>query len=89
MPISQSDMLYQMCHDVLSAADIKAISKNRGFSERETTSRSAFEARFLSSTGVDAMMKTLSAPEVAALHMLRGESCGDDQLFRTPLLGRR
>jgi len=74
MPINLSEMVYQMCHTVLSAADMKAISKNRGFSERETASRSTFETRWLSSTGVEAMMKSLSTAEITALHLLSMEN---------------
>ena len=55
--MNTSEMLYAMCHEVLSTADIKAICKSCGFSEREANSRSLFESVFLSATGIEATMK--------------------------------
>src|SRR4051812_4806277 len=82
-----SQMLYEMCHDVLSAADIKAICKSRGFSEKEANSRSLFENVFLSSIGVEGAMTTLTDAEVAALHLLHMENRVVDVTFFERLYG--
>ncbi len=59
-----------MCLDELSNADIKAISKTRGFNDAETASRSQLAAVFLSSIGVEAAMQTLSYREAVCLHLM-------------------
>ena len=85
--MNPSQMLYEMCHDVLSAADVKAICKSRKLSDREANSRSLFEHVFLSSIGVKDTMDTLTAPEVAALHLLRMEDRVVDVTFFKRLYG--
>ncbi len=85
--MNPSQMLYEMCHDVLSAADVKAICKSRKFSEREANSRSLFEHVFLSSIGVKDAMDTLTPPEAAALHLLRMEDRVVDVTFFKRLYG--
>ena len=82
-----SQMLYEMCHDVLSATDIKAICKSRGFSEKEANSRSLFENVFLSSIGLDGAMKALTDAEVATLHLLYMENRVVDVTFFERLYG--
>jgi len=84
-----SQMLYEMCHDVLSLADIKAICKSRGFSDKEANSRSLFENVFLSSIGVENVMKTLTDAEIAALHLLSMENRVVDVTFFERLYGRK
>jgi len=84
-----SQMLYEMCHDVLSLADIKAICKSRGFSDKEAESRSLFENVFLSSIGVEGAMKTLTDAEAAALHLLSMEDRVVDVTFFERLYGRK
>ncbi len=64
-------ILHDMCHNILSESDVKAIIKNRGFSAKETATRSLFENFFLSDTGVEAMMSALSQEEVTLLHLLK------------------
>lgn len=77
-------MLHEMCQEVLSAADLKAIGKSRGFSDQEVRSRSQFESVFLSPTGLEEVMNTLTAAEVAALHLLhvQGYAVGVNYFFR-------
>jgi len=87
--MNPSQMLYEMCHDVLSAADIKAICKSRGFSDKEAESRSLFENVFLSSIGVEGAMKTLTSAEAAALHLLSMEDRVVDVTFFERLYGRK
>src|SRR5947209_5676558 len=82
-----SQMLHEMCHDVLTAADIKAICKSRGFSEKEAHSRSLFENVFLSSIGLDGAMKALTDAEVATLHLLYMENRVVDVTFFERLYG--
>jgi hypothetical protein len=69
-----SQLVYEMSHNVLSNADIKAICKSRGFSDKVANSRSLFENTFLSSTGLETVIKTLTPAEVAALHLLYREN---------------
>lgn len=68
--MNQAELLHTMCHDVLSNADVKAISKQRGFSDVEAGTRALFESFFLSEIGVAAVMQSLSRKEVALLHLL-------------------
>jgi hypothetical protein len=63
-------MLHQMCHEELSNADVSAIRKNRGFSREETATRALLENFYLSETGVDEVMGTLTDEEVVFLHLL-------------------
>ena len=67
-------MLNQMCHEVLSNADVNAIRKARGFTQTETNSRSQFESFYLSSIGLKAAMSTLTTEEAACLHLLSYQS---------------
>jgi len=85
--MNPTQMLYEMCHSVLTNADIKAICKSRGFSDQETRTRSLFENVFLSSSGVEAAMSTLTPMEIAALHLLRQENRTVDVAFFERLYG--
>ena len=85
--MNPTQMLYEMCHSVLTNADIKAICKSRGFSDQETRTRSLFENVFLSSSGLEAAMSTLTPMEVAALHLLRQENRTVDVTFFERLYG--
>lgn len=64
-------MLKQMCHTVLSVADLKAICKSRGFAGKEAASRAIFENFFLSDIGVEATLGTLTREEIVFLHLLK------------------
>lgn len=66
-----SKMLHQMCHNVLSNADVKAICKSRGFSAKEAGSRALFENFFLSDIGLEKALSTLTGEEVTLLHLLK------------------
>jgi len=70
-----SQMVSDMCHKVLSKADIKAICKSRGFSPQEATSRALFENFLLSDIGVAEALQTLSPQEMFLLHRLK--SCAE------------
>jgi hypothetical protein len=74
-------MLHQMCHDVLSDADIRAICKNRGLPNQVASSRPLLESRFLSDVGVDGAMRTLDRSEIALLHLLRSQDKPVDVAF--------
>ena len=63
-------MLHSMCHEVLSEADLKAISKSRGFSAHESASRALFENFFLSDIGVETALHSLTQEEITLLHLL-------------------
>jgi hypothetical protein len=80
-------MLHEMADELLSAADIKAICKSRGFSEREASSRALFENMFLSPTGLEAAMSELTPAEVAALHLLHLKKKPVDVTFFERLYG--
>ena len=64
-------MLHNMCHRVLSNADVKAICKSRGFSAREAASRALFENFYLSDIGLEETLGSLSQEEIALLHKLK------------------
>jgi hypothetical protein len=53
-------MLTEMCQDILTETDIKAICKSRGFSASEAASRTVFENFFLSDIGLETAMASLS-----------------------------
>ena len=69
--MNASQMLYKMCHEILSNADVKAICKSRGLSAKETASRALFENFFLSDIGVEATIGSLTKEEVVLLHLLK------------------
>ena len=69
--MNRTDMLHQMCREVLTPADIKAICRNRGLPAQASSSTSLFEHLFLSDTGVVAALKTLDRNEIALLHLLK------------------
>ena len=69
--MNQTEMLHQMCHSVLSEADIKAICKNRGLPGQAASSRSLLESLFVSDTGVAAALAALDRTEIALLHLLK------------------
>jgi len=69
--MESSYMLHEMCHNVLSKADIKAIGKSRGFSAQEISTPTMLANFFLSPIGVEAALKSLSREEVAFLYFLK------------------
>ena len=71
--MNTSTMLTEMCRQVLSAADIKAISKHRGFTAREAASRTVFESYYLSDIGVKAALAALTQEEITFLNLLKLE----------------
>lgn len=73
--MNESEMLHKMCHEVLSEADVKAVRKSRGFSAQETATRALFENFFLSETGAEAALRSLTGDEALLLHLL---SCLDE-----------
>ncbi|MBK8984932.1 MAG: hypothetical protein IPM39_02445 [Chloroflexi bacterium] len=68
--MSTTTYLRQMCHDLLSQADINAIGKARGFTATELSSRAALENYYLSPVGVAQAMAKLTPDEVVMLHFL-------------------
>ena len=84
-----SYMLNQMCHEALSNADINAIRKARGFTKRETESRSQFESFFLSSIGLETAMRELAPAEIACLHLLNRKNEEVSVAFFARLYGSR
>ena len=69
--MNQTEMLHQMCHSVLSEADVKAICKNRGLPGQAAPSRSLLESLFVSDTGMAAALAALDRTEIALLHLLK------------------
>lgn len=80
-----SQMVSDMCHNVLSEANIKAICQNRGFSAHEATSRAQFENFLLSDIGVSGALQKLSQAEISLLHLLKSEGKAVDVSFFQPL----
>ncbi len=76
--MKSSDMLHQMCHSLLAAADVKVLCKARGLAAEAVKSPGILETLFLSSQGVSDVMNSLDRSEVALLHLLRksGASVG-------------
>src|SRR5262249_30118709 len=71
--VNQTEMLHQMCHEVLAEVDIRAICKNRGLPNQAASSRPMLESVFLSDTGVAVAMRALERTEIGLLHLLRGQ----------------
>ena len=69
--MNTSQMLHEMCHEILSNTDVKAICKSRGFSAKEAASRALFENFFLSDIGVKAAIGSLTREEIVLLHALK------------------
>src|ERR1700719_4707774 len=74
-------MLHQMCHEVLTEADVRAICKNRGLPNQTASSRHLLENLFLSDAGVAVAMGTLDRSEIALLHLLRSHDKPVDAAF--------
>ncbi|MCP4787165.1 MAG: hypothetical protein GY903_30615 [Fuerstiella sp.] len=66
-----SKMLQQMCHDLLTEVDVRALCKSRGFPPEAFTSRGVLETMFLSPQGLSTAYDSLDANEIALLHLLR------------------
>ena len=79
--MNQTEMLHQMCHEVLAEADVKAICKNRGLPNQAASSRPMLETLFLSDAGVAVAMRTLDRTEIALLHLLRSQDKPVDVAF--------
>ncbi len=69
--MNETRMLHEMCHHILSSADIAAIGHERGLMQREIATPSLLESIYLSEIGVRQAMDSCSDEQVAALHMLR------------------
>ncbi len=67
--MSIQQLLHTMCDD-LPDADLNAIRKARGFSVRETASRTSFASFYTTALGVAENMAVLTPQEVVALRLL-------------------
>ena len=67
--MSIQQLLHTMCED-LPDADLNAIRKARGFSIRETASRTSFASFYTTAHGVAENMAILTPEETIALHLL-------------------
>ena len=79
--MNQTEMLHQMCHEVLGEADVKAICKNRELPNQAASSRQMLENLFLSDAGVAVALRRLDRTEIALLHLLRGHDKPVDIAF--------
>jgi hypothetical protein len=79
--VNQTEMLHQMCHEVLAEADIRAICKHRGLPTSAASSRPIFESLFLSDAGMAAALRALDRTEIALLHLLRNQDKPVDVAF--------
>src|SRR3954468_22702683 len=79
--VNQTEMLHQMCHEVLAEADVRAICKHRGLPNQAASSRPMLETLFLSDVGVAGAMRTLDRTEIALLHLLRFQDRPVDVTF--------
>jgi hypothetical protein len=79
--VNQTEMLHQMCHEVLAEADVRVICKNRGLPNQAASSRLMLESLFLSDVGVAVAMCTLDRIEIALLHLLKSQDTSVDVAF--------
>lgn len=87
--MNPSSMLHSMCREVLTKADIRAVCKNRGFSDKEAESLTLFENFYLSSLGLEAAFAALSYKEVIILHLLAYKDDIVDVSFFNSIYGAR
>ncbi len=80
-------MFEDMCHEVLTKADIKAICKSRGFSAQEASSRAHFGNFFLLPLGLESVLASLSTDEIVMLHLLKYKNEAVDTAFFWRLYG--
>ena len=73
-------LLHSMCTEI-SNADLNAIRKARGFSAKETVSRSAFASFYVTTLGVAENMATLTPKEVFTLRLLHESGEVDISFF--------
>jgi hypothetical protein len=78
-------MLHQMCHRVLSQADIKAICKARGLPAQAASSPSVLETLFVTDCGLQAALGSLEPLEISLLHRLKAVDKPVDVSFFTRL----
>jgi len=81
MIVDQRRLLNQMCQRDLSDADIRAISKARGFSAQEAASRASFENFMLSDIGAAEALRSLTQKEIILLHLLKLKKAPVDVSF--------
>jgi hypothetical protein len=79
--VNQTEMLHQMCHEVLAEADVRAICKNRGLPSQAASSRHVLESLFLSDTGMAVAMRRLDRTEYTLLHLLSSQERPVDVAF--------
>ena len=71
--MNQTEMLHQMCHEVLAEADVRAICKNRGLPNQAASSRPMLESLFLSDAGVAVAAAVLQRPDRRIRRFVRDE----------------
>jgi len=76
--MDQQEMLQKMCNFYLSNTDIKAIAKNRGFSDIETKNRQVFQNFFISDIGLKKAIASLTPKEQIFLHYLSYQGKRED-----------
>lgn len=81
------DMLCKMYKQGLSAAEMKAIGKNRSFTKDELSSPILFETVFLSKKGLVPSLHSLDEKEIALLHILKFINNDVDVSFFEPIYG--
>jgi hypothetical protein len=78
--MSIPQLLHTMCAE-LSDADLNAIRKARGFSAKETASRTAFASFYLTSVGLAEVMHNLEPTEAVTLRLLHETGLVDISFF--------
>ena len=85
--MDKTEMVNRMCHLELTAVDIKALCKSRGFTSREANSRNLLEGFFLSETGVANAIGGLTMDEIILLHLMKLTSATVDAAFFDRIYG--
>ena len=85
--MDKTEMVDKMCHLELTAVDIKALCKSRGFTSREANSRNLLEGFFLSETGVANAIGGLTIDEVVLIHLMKLTSATVDAAFFDRIYG--
>ena len=85
--MDEKTMLKKMCHDFLTGTDIREICKNRHFAQANAASGVVIESLFLTGSGLEAAISSLSRKEIIILHLMNFKRDMEDIPFFVRIYG--
>ena len=85
--MDEKAMLKKMCHDFLTGVDIREICKNRHFAQANAASGVVIESLFLTGSGLEAAISSLSRKEIIILHVMNFRRNMEDIPFFVRIYG--